>query len=115
MPKCTRDCSLELVREVLMIHGGLGGTHFPDARCLLFENKVTEKAKLFGHEVKIRAWQIWLCVPKGLKIDENRGLNGPKIVQNRGLGSSLGGLGCLWRNFGQGFSENRRQDEPKMS
>ena len=27
----------------------------------------------------------------------------------------MGGLGRLRRNLGQGFSENRRQDEPKMS
>ena len=37
-----------------------------------------------------------------------------KIVQNPGLGSCLGGLGCLWRHLDQGFSENRRLDEPKM-
>ena len=26
----------------------------------------------------------------------------------------MGGLACLQRNLGHGFSENRRQDEPKM-
>ena len=55
------------------------------------------------------------CVPEELKIEEIKGLDRLKIMQNQGLGSSLGGLGRLWRNLGQGFSENRRQDEPKMS
>ena len=42
------------------------------------------------------------------------GLKSFKIGVWRILERLRSGLGCLWRNLGQGLSENRRLDEPKM-
>ena len=49
--------------------------------------------------------QSFVC-HRCLKIDENRGLDGSKIVQNRGLeglGAALGWLGVSLAKFGSDF------------
>ena len=51
---------------------------------------------------------------RGIKIKENAVLDGAKIAENPGFGGSLGGLGCLWRNLGEDFSENCCPGTPKM-
>ena len=57
----------------------------------------------------------WILCAREYQNRRKSRLDELKIVENGGLRVSLGGLGCHWRKLGEGFSENCRQDEPKMS
>jgi len=57
----------------------------------------------------------WILCAREYQNRRQSRLDELKIVENGGVGVSLGGLGCLWRKLDEGFSENRRQDELKMS
>ena len=56
---------------------------------------------------------------EGFQIHENWGLDGPKIVKNRGLeGLGAGLFGSFFAIFGEtlaSFSESCRQERPKIA